>query len=62
MTIALVPVKRLEQSKSRLLPHLPDARRQALTLAMLEDLLEALAATPGLDRVAVTTPDPIVAL
>ncbi|MEZ4292575.1 MAG: 2-phospho-L-lactate guanylyltransferase [Myxococcota bacterium] len=61
MTIALVPVKRLEQSKSRLLPHLPDARRQALTLAMLEDLLEALAATPGLDRVAVTTPDPIVA-
>ena len=41
MGIALVPVKRLEQSKSRLLSHLPDPRRQTLTLAMLADLLEA---------------------
>lgn len=61
MTIALVPVKRLEQSKSRLLSRLPDARRQALTLAMLEDLLDALSRTRGLDRIAVTTPDPVVA-
>jgi 2-phospho-L-lactate guanylyltransferase len=61
MTIALIPVKRLEESKSRLLPQLPDARRQALTLAMLEDLIEALSRTPGIDRIAVTTPDPLVA-
>ena len=61
MSIALVPVKRLEQSKSRLLPQLPAPRRQALTLAMLADLLEALCQTPGLDRVAVTTPDTVVA-
>lgn len=61
MTTALIPVKRLEQSKSRLLPQLPDGDRQALTLAMLEDLIEALQATPGLDRIAVTTPDPAVA-
>jgi 2-phospho-L-lactate guanylyltransferase len=61
MTIALIPVKRLEQSKSRLLPQLPAARREALTLAMLEDLLDALTHTPGLDRIAVTTPDPTVA-
>jgi len=61
MTTALIPVKRLEQSKSRLLPQLPDEDRQALTLAMLEDLIEALQATPGLDRIAVTTPDPAVA-
>jgi len=61
MTIALIPVKRLEESKSRLLPQLPDARRQALTLAMLEDLIEALGNTPGIDRIAVTTPDPRVA-
>ncbi len=61
MSIALVPVKRLEQSKSRLLSQLPDPRRQALTLAMLADLLEALSETRGLDRIAVTTPDAIVA-
>ena len=61
MSIALIPVKRLEESKSRLLPQLPDARRQALTLAMLEDLIESLTRTPGIDRIAVTTPDPVVA-
>jgi 2-phospho-L-lactate guanylyltransferase len=61
MTIALIPVKRLEDSKSRLLSQLPDPRREALTLAMLEDLLECLTRTPGIDRVAVTTPDPTVA-
>ncbi len=61
MTTALIPVKRLEQSKSRLLPQLPDGDRQALTLAMLEDLIEALQETPGVDRIAVTTPDPAVA-
>jgi 2-phospho-L-lactate guanylyltransferase len=59
--VALIPVKRLEQSKSRLLSRLPDAQRQALTLAMLEDLLAALSRTRGLDRIAVTTPDPVVA-
>lgn len=61
MTTALIPVKRLEESKSRLLPQLPDGRRQALTLAMLEDLIESLSRTRGIDRIAVTTPDPIVA-
>jgi 2-phospho-L-lactate guanylyltransferase len=61
MTTALIPVKRLEESKSRLLPQLPDAQRQALTLAMLEDLIESLSQTSGVDRIAVTTPDPLVA-
>jgi 2-phospho-L-lactate guanylyltransferase len=61
LSIALIPVKRLEQSKSRLLAHLPDERRQALTLAMLADLIEALVSTDGLDRIAVTTPDSVVA-
>jgi 2-phospho-L-lactate guanylyltransferase len=61
MTIALIPVKRLEESKSRLLPKLPDARRQALTLAMLEDLIESLSRTSKIDRIAVTTPDAVVA-
>ncbi len=61
MTIALIPVKRLEESKSRLLPELADAARQALTLAMLEDLIEALTRAACIDRIAVTTPDPLVA-
>ena len=61
MTTALIPVKRLEESKSRLLSAVPDATRQALTLAMLEDLIEALSAAAGIERIAVTTPDPTVA-
>jgi 2-phospho-L-lactate guanylyltransferase len=61
MTIALIPVKRLEESKSRLLSQLSDARRQALTLAMLEDLIESLSKTAGVDRIVITTPDPVVA-
>ena len=61
MSIALIPVKGLERSKSRLLSHLPDSKRQALTLAMLADLIEALENTAGLDRIAVTTPDIVVA-
>lgn len=61
MSIALIPVKKLSESKSRLLSHLPDARRQALTLAMLEDLIECLAQTKGIERIGVTTPDETVA-
>ena len=61
MTTALIPVKNLEDSKSRLLSRLPDGLRRRLTLAMLEDLIAALAATPGIDRIAVTTPDETVA-
>lgn len=61
MTIALIPVKRLEQSKSRLFSTLADGERQALTLAMLEDLIEALAASGAVSRIAVTTPDETVA-
>ena len=61
MTIALIPVKKLEESKSRLLSSLPNETRQALTLAMLEDLIEALSAARGISRIAVTTPDSTVA-
>lgn len=61
MTTALIPVKRLEQSKSRLYARLADATRQALTLAMLEDLIEALGGARGIERIAVTTPDETVA-
>ena len=54
---AVVPVKELDRAKERLAPVLPPERRRALMLAMLEDVLTALAATPGLDGLAVVTVD-----
>src|SRR5437763_5213311 len=54
---ALVPVKELDLAKERLAPVLPPERRRALMLAMLEDVLAALAATPGLEGLAVVTVD-----
>jgi 2-phospho-L-lactate guanylyltransferase len=41
MRVLAVPVKSLERSKSRLAPLLSPAERAALTLIMLEDVLEA---------------------
>ena len=61
MTTAVVPVKSLAASKSRLLPELARDQLQALSLAMLEDLIHALKATPALEVVAVATPDDRVA-
>ena len=61
MSVALVPVKHLSSGKSRLLPKLDRAALEALSLAMLEDILTALGATPSVDRSAVVTPDPTVA-
>jgi 2-phospho-L-lactate guanylyltransferase len=62
MSTALVPVKRLTTGKSRLLPELGREQLEALSLAMLEDVIEALQAAPSVDRVAVVTPDRTVAL
>lgn len=61
MSLALVPVKRLADAKSRLFEKLARGEREALSLAMLRDVLGALRATPSLDRVAVATPDETVA-
>ena len=54
---AVVPVKELDRAKERLAPVLPPERRRALMLAMLEDVLTALAATAGLSGLAVVTVD-----
>ena len=54
---AVVPVKELDRAKERLAPVLPPERRRALMLAMLEDVLAALAATPDLGGLAVVTVD-----
>lgn len=61
MNAALVPIKGLAAGKTRLHPTLPREALDALTLAMLDDILEALQATRDVDRIAVTTPDADVA-
>ena len=55
---AVVPVKELGRAKERLAPLLPTGLREALMLAMLEDVLAALSQTPGLAGLAVATVDP----
>ncbi len=61
MIAALVPVKALPAAKSRLLPHLGADAARRLSIAMLGDVLEALAGVPSLARIAVVTPDATVA-
>jgi 2-phospho-L-lactate guanylyltransferase len=54
---ALLPVKLVAQAKQRLAGALPAPARAALVLAMAEDVLATLAATPGLAGIAVVTVD-----
>ncbi len=61
MNTALMPVKQLGAGKSRLLGALTREQCDALTLAMLGDILEALSRVPALDRSVVVTPDDTVA-
>jgi 2-phospho-L-lactate/phosphoenolpyruvate guanylyltransferase len=55
---AVVPVKDTSAAKQRLAPVLPGYLRQALALAMLEDVLAALAEVSGLDGRLLVTTDP----
>ena len=57
-TWAIVPVKDTAAAKQRLAPVLPADLRQALALAMLEDVLAALAEVRGLDGRLLVTTDP----
>jgi len=57
MIAALVPVKALRHSKSRLRPVLSDDHRHALVLAMLEDVLHLLAGVSAIATTAVVSPD-----
>jgi 2-phospho-L-lactate/phosphoenolpyruvate guanylyltransferase len=54
---AVVPVKERASAKERLADMLRPETRQALALAMLEDVLAALAETPGVTGLAVVTVD-----
>jgi 2-phospho-L-lactate/phosphoenolpyruvate guanylyltransferase len=55
---AVVPVKERASAKERLAPMLRPETRQALALAMLEDVLAALTATPGIAGLLIVTVDP----
>jgi 2-phospho-L-lactate guanylyltransferase len=55
---AVVPVKDTGAAKQRLAPAVPAALRRQLALAMLEDVLAALAAAPDLAGRLVVTRDP----
>jgi 2-phospho-L-lactate guanylyltransferase len=57
MIAALVPVKRLAQAKSRLLPVLSNGQRRELVLAMLEDVLRLTLSQPGIAATAVVSAD-----
>ena len=54
---AVVPVKERDRAKERLAPLLPPEMRQALALAMLQDVLGALANAEGLAGLLVVTCD-----
>ncbi len=55
---AVVPVKDIRNAKQRLAAALPQAQRSALALAMLEDVLEALAGARSLAGIILVTIDP----
>jgi 2-phospho-L-lactate guanylyltransferase len=55
---AVVPVKERDRAKERLAPLLSPELRQALVLAMLEDVLSALASASGVSGIVVVTLDP----
>jgi 2-phospho-L-lactate guanylyltransferase len=61
MITAVVPVKDTKEAKQRLAGVLSSAQRQALALAMVEDVLAALAAVPELAGILVVTADPAAA-
>lgn len=61
MIAAVVPVKRLGGGKSRLRPGLTGEALEQLTLAMLEDVIATLRASPELGAVAVVTEDEAIA-
>jgi 2-phospho-L-lactate guanylyltransferase len=57
---AVLPVKRTDQAKQRLRPALSPVARQDLAIAMVQDVLDALTASPGLAGIAVVTVDAVI--
>lgn len=61
MNVALIPVKALGAGKSRLAATLERSEVEALTLAMLQDVVEAARGVARIDCTVVVTPDASVA-
>src|SRR5215212_1937509 len=59
--LALVPVKTFKAAKQRLSAMLTAAEREALSAAMLSDVLRVLSGHDGIERVAICAADPAVA-
>jgi 2-phospho-L-lactate/phosphoenolpyruvate guanylyltransferase len=57
----VVPVKRFDAAKRRLGAAIEDERRRAIVAAMLEDVLEAVAAARMIERTIVVTGEPTAA-
>ena len=57
-TVAVVPVKKLSEAKSRLAGVLSPEERSALALDLLRHVLDAIAASGVVDSVAVISPEP----
>ncbi len=57
-TAAVLPVKRFALAKQRLGGAVPDAGRRELAAAMVRDVLDALATTPGLAEIVVVSNEP----
>jgi 2-phospho-L-lactate/phosphoenolpyruvate guanylyltransferase len=56
---AIVPVKRFQEAKRRLAQGIDEERRAAIAAAMLEDVLEAIAAARTIERTIVVSGDPV---
>ncbi len=61
-TWAVVPLKRFADAKRRLAGVLDPESRRRLSTAMLRDVLAALTATPGVDRIVLATSEPSAAV
>jgi 2-phospho-L-lactate guanylyltransferase len=59
-TFAIVPVKRLNEAKSRLAPLLSENERRRFCLAMLKDVLKTVKNTGDIHRAVVVSKDPHV--
>ena len=57
MNAVLIPVRSIAGAKKRLAGFLDDARREELAMAMLEDMLAAVAASTRVDRTVVVSSD-----
>ena len=54
----IIPVKKLENAKSRLSPFLTQSERKQFCLKMLEDILKTVKSTKRIDQIVVVSDDP----